>query len=67
MNNIPAFPAQALGGLGYTTGMTLLDYFAAKTIQGMLASGNLPKSVSDEELAMAAYQLATAMMKQREA
>lgn len=48
-------------------GMTLRDYFAAKTLQGMLASGNLPKSVQDEELATAAYQVADAMLKAREA
>lgn len=48
-------------------GMTLRDYFAAKALQGMFASGNLPKSVSDEELAAVAYQTADAMLKAREA
>jgi hypothetical protein len=47
--------------------MTLRDYFAAKVVQGMLASGNLPKSVQDEELAVAGYQVADAMLKAREA
>ena len=47
-------------------GMTLRDYFAAKAMQGMLASGNLPKSVKDDELSVAAYNLANAMMKARE-
>ena len=48
-------------------GMTLRDYFAAKALQGMFASGNLPKSVTDEELAAVAYQTADAMLKAREA
>jgi hypothetical protein len=48
-------------------GMTLRDYFAAKAIQGMFASGNLPKSVQDDELASVAYEFADAMLKAREA
>jgi len=48
------------------TGMTLRDYFATKAMQGMLASGNLPRSVKDDELSAAAYNLADAMMKARE-
>jgi hypothetical protein len=47
-------------------GMTLRDYFAAKAIQGMFASGNLPKSIQDDELASAAYEFADAMLKARE-
>ena len=47
-------------------GMTLRDYFAAKAMQGMFASGNLPKSVTDEELSAVAYQTADAMLKARE-
>ena len=46
-------------------GMTLRDYFAAKAIQGMFASGNLPKSVQDDELASVAYEFADAMLKAR--
>jgi len=48
------------------TGMTLRDYFATKAMQGMLASGNLPRSVKDDELSAAAYNSAAAMMKARE-
>ena len=48
-------------------GMTLRDYFAAKAIQGMFASGNLPKSVQDDELASVAYEFADAMLKARQA
>jgi len=49
------------------TGMTLRDYFAAKAAQGMFASGNIPKSVRDDELAAAAYGFADAMMEARDA
>ena len=47
-------------------GMTLRDYFAAKALQGMFASGNIPKSARDEELAEVAYEMADAMLKVRE-
>lgn len=59
-----AFPTSQIAD---SDGMTLRDYFAAKVVQGMLASGNLPKSVQDEELAVAGYQVADAMLKAREA
>jgi hypothetical protein len=49
------------------TGMTLRDYFAAKAMQGLLASGNLPKTMPDADLAECAYALADAMLKAREA
>jgi hypothetical protein len=55
------------GGYDITGGMTLRDYFAAKALQGMFASGNLPKSVTDEELAAVAYQTADALLKARTA
>ena len=45
------------------TGMTLRDYFAAKAMQGLLASGNLPKTMPDADLAECAYALADAMLK----
>ena len=48
------------------TGMTLRDYFAAKAMQGLLASGNLPKTMPDADLAECAYALADAMLKARE-
>lgn len=59
-----AFPTSQIAD---SDGMTLRDYFAAKVVQGMLASGNLPKSVQDEELAVAGYQVADAMLKARDA
>jgi hypothetical protein len=70
----PAFPmnwvkqeAPNLNVILEQRGMTLRDYFAAKAMQGMFASGNLPKSVQDDELASVAYQVADAMLKAREA
>jgi len=47
-------------------GMTLRDYFAARVLQGMLASGNLPKTMPDADLAECAYALADAMIAARE-
>ena len=48
------------------SGMTLRDYFAARALQGMLASGNLPKTMPDADIAECSYNLADAMMKARE-
>ena len=63
----PAYPSPRWEGWGSPQeGMTLRDYFAAKAIQGMFASGNLPKSVRDDELASVAYEFADAMLKARE-
>ena len=50
---------------GYAKDITLRDHFAGLAMQGMLSSGNLPKSVSDEELADAAYTVADAMLEER--
>ena len=66
--NESAFPATAYDENGHMAqGMTLRDYFAAKAMQGMFASGNLPQSVQDDELAFAAYKMADEMLKAREA
>lgn len=35
-NNIPAFPIESNDGRVFETGMTLLDYFAAKAMQGFI-------------------------------
>jgi hypothetical protein len=50
---------------GYAKDMTMRDHFAGLAMQGVMASGNLPKSVSDEELADAAYTVADVMLKER--
>jgi hypothetical protein len=60
-----AFPIQDAYSMSTEQGMTLRDYFAAKAMQGMFASGNLPQSVQDDELAFAAYKMADEMLKAR--
>jgi hypothetical protein len=78
MNNPPAFPGKQKALLIKSehsdiakeyeidqNGMTLRDYFAAKALQGMLASGNLPKTMPDADLAECVYNLADAMLKAR--
>ena len=52
MKNEPAFPAQALGGLGYTTGMTLRDYFAAKAMVGLMAMERAQQYVDEDGFEM---------------
>jgi hypothetical protein len=65
VNNQPAFPlhnhgAQTLGL--HVTGMTLRDYFAAKAMQGLLASEvNAPMKT----FANMAYNMADLMMEAR--
>ena len=59
-----AFPITS--SLDNNNGMDLRDYFAAKAMQGMFASGNLPQSVQDDELSFAAYKMADEMLKARE-
>jgi hypothetical protein len=63
----PAFPAPA--GVSHITeqGMTLRDYAAIKAMQGVLASGNLPKFTPDLDVAECSYRLADAMLKARQA
>jgi hypothetical protein len=76
----PAFPhvadlVQHSPNGGITTkpitsnGMTLRDYFAAKAMQGLIASANHKGLYAppDNELASAAFQLADAMLKARQA
>lgn len=50
-----------------TDGMDLRDYFAAKAMQGIFASGNLNQSDTYETIAKDSYELADAMLKAREA
>lgn len=72
----PAFPlhnhgAQTLGM--HIAGMTMRDYFAAAALQGLMgrswadsATGKFPENLHDV-WATAAYQMADAMLKAREA
>ena len=63
----PAFAQQLESnrdGYAVTGGMTLRDYFAAKVLQGLLASGlDQPKF----EFARKSYEMADEMLKAREA
>lgn len=52
-------------GMYASEGMTLRDYFAAKTLQGILSSGNL-QTVNFEKIAKDSYAMADAMLKARE-
>lgn len=74
INNPKAFPSkkfdkresQRLGGTCYSeheSGMTLRDYFAAKVITGAYTKVS---TGSQSELAKRAYEIADAMLKQRE-
>lgn len=63
----PAFPSEEPSFIarddviGYSPGMTLRDYFAAKVLQGLVA-GELRPGVQHLELACVAYSLAEAML-----
>ena len=48
-------------------GMTLRDYFAAKAMQAMLAHPNSKETAPPQTYASAAYCMADAMLKAREA
>jgi hypothetical protein len=54
---------------GYSEGMTLRDYFAAKAMQGLMGRvwGELPPEELFKTWATSAYALADAMLKAREA
>jgi hypothetical protein len=59
----PAFPSETM--LGWESGMTLRDYFAAKAMQGMIQSPK-PQHTTLSQYANTAYAMADAMMKARE-
>ena len=61
----PAFPMLDEDGGTACSGMTLRDYFAAKAIQGICASGPTHEW-SNSRLATEAYDLADAMLKARQ-
>ena len=46
-------------------GMTLRDYFAAKAMQGMLASHNMPNAFDAQPVADKSYVIADAMLAAR--
>jgi hypothetical protein len=61
----PAFPQFVISNFGAHVegGMTLRDYFAAKAMQGLIASG----STNAQEIGQASFIVADAMLKAREA
>jgi hypothetical protein len=81
MSNIntggPAFPTQSKLGVNDTNtwiteipghpGMTLRDYFAARAMQGMCANPESNPAIGPYVWASAAYEVADAMQKAREA
>ena len=60
MNNPPAFPNPHLRD---DSGMTLRDYFAARAMQGMMVDVEQPRC---DYIADIAYEMADAMLKERE-
>ena len=61
----PAFPSETM--LGWESGMTLRDYFAAKALQGFSSTLTGAHEPVFEALARDAYRMADAMLKAREA
>ena len=63
MSGGPAFPSH--GSMGEVTheGMTLRDYFAAKTLQGLLSNRNAEAAI--DEFAAKSYRMADVMLKAR--
>ena len=68
MKDIPAFPRTKWPN---ETGMTLRDYFAAKAMQGQLSifenvTALAREQIKLEDVCIASYEVADAMMKTRE-
>lgn len=61
-NNPPAFPTKQPLSSDFL-GLTMLDHFAGLAMQGMLAAS---ENYQTSELAEYAYQVADAMLKERE-
>ena len=60
IENPPAFPVRE--HLDYNFGMTLLDYFAAKAMEGLISNG---KREPNAYMAKKSYEIAYAMLKER--
>lgn len=65
----PAYPTNNYAAIvpistGYSEGMTLRDYFAAKAMLGILTNNNL-EDCDDFVVANCAYQMADFMLKAR--
>lgn len=71
-NSEPAFPApeasmEHYGKADGYTGMSLRDYFAAKTMQGICSHADTWGLATSPKIAQAAYELADAMLAARSA
>ena len=73
MTDTPAFPVAFKWGeeLNQYNGMTLRDYFAAKAMQGQLSilenvTALAREQIKLEDVCIASYEVADAMMKARE-
>lgn len=66
MTNTPAqnaaFPIE-----GYSNGISIRDYFAAKAMQGLCSNHEIWSSNHDDKLAEMAYRAADSMLRAREA
>jgi hypothetical protein len=68
MKNPPAFPQQFNGTSEPSlSGLSMRDYFAAKAMQGLLSDPDWRIDLPFSATASAAYKMADAMMKEREA
>lgn len=67
ITNPPAFPTDAQSSLQHDhyEGMTLRDYFAAKAMQGLIASNDAGAGDRIEDIPEYAYEIADAMLKAR--
>jgi hypothetical protein len=65
MKDIPAFPAMHYDLADNEHGLTMRDYFAAKAMQGFLASPLLKTESGADAMARNAYRVADAMMEER--
>ena len=71
MNNMPAFPTENSYLVSTLHGMTLRDYFAAKAMQGQLSifenvTALAREQIKLEDVCIASYEVADAMMKARQ-
>ena len=66
----PAFPgtqyANGVQPTGFSQGMTLRDYFAAKAMEASIGDANRPPAYTYADKAKYAYEMADAMLKARE-
>jgi hypothetical protein len=68
INNIPAFPATHYDLAEGEHGLTMRDYFAAKTLQSLIIGKNASSLTGGGCMAasMLSYEMADAMMKARD-